>query len=307
VKVVVTGASGFIGSAVVKDLIATGKEVCVLVRPESKVLGTLAKGIKEITYVLLSDELLLDNLKAWKPDVMINIAWKGVGGSERSEGYQFIDNITYTMQSIKLAANAGCKQWIGTGSQAEYGIYNTRISENFSCNPVTAYGKAKLAAGIAALGMCESLNIKGTWARIFSVYGPGDHPQTFINYTIKSLLNNQAPVLTPCVQKWDYLYITDAAAAIVSLAQNNCSGVYNIGSGGSIILREVVEQLKRNLEFKGEIIFGLKGYSKGQLMHLEADVEKLKQDTKWKALVSIQEGLIQTVLSMQENFIYESI
>jgi UDP-glucose 4-epimerase len=305
-RVVVLGASGFIGSAVVNELVARSKEVCVLVRPNSKLSDKFSASINTIVYHSLADELLLERLRGWKPEIMINLAWKGVDGNDRVEASQF-DNISFILQSVKLAFYSGCRQWVGAGSQAEYGIASEKISEETPCNPITAYGKAKLAAGIASLGLCDSLNIVGTWARIFSVYGPADHPNTFINYTIKSLLSNKSPILTACIQKWDYVFITDAAEAIVSLIENNCKGVYNIGSGNIIVLKDVVEYLKRSLRFEGEILLGKKEYPPHQIMHLQADVNKLKQHTGWKPTVSIKQGLKKTVSSIQENFSHESI
>jgi nucleoside-diphosphate-sugar epimerase len=305
-RVALTGATGFLGRAVAAHLLQQGHEVAALIRPDSRIENLKNSAcVHLIGYTSLLSPSVVDALKQWQPDAMIHLAWKGVSSGERSGAHHFTENLPFTLDSIVLAHGAGCRQWIGTGSQAEYGIANRKLSEDDSCHPVTAYGKAKLATGIAALGLCETLKIKGTWARVFSVYGPGDHLQTFISYLIQCFVQNEVPSLSTCRQKWDYLYITDAAAAITSLVEKQGTGIYNIGSGETVVLREVAETIKTQMGVKTSVGYGLK--LDGPLLHLEADITRLQKQTGWQPKVSLADGLAKTIQSFQNKIIHESL
>jgi nucleoside-diphosphate-sugar epimerase len=300
-RIVLTGATGFLGQALTTLLLDEGHAVCVLVRPDSR-KEKLPHGqhLSVIRYTSLSSPETLQQLQSWQPEAMVHLAWKGVGGKERSEADQFTANIPLTLDCINLAYNAGCQHWIGIGSQAEYGIPNREVVEADTCHPVTAYGKAKLATGIASLGLCEALKIKGTWCRVFSVYGPGDHPGTLLSYIISSLQTGDAPSLTACEQEWDYLYITDAAAAIAALLKKGCTGIYNIASGKTVVLKNVVEMIREEMGTETAVKYGERPYTLQQVMHLQGNVDKLKNDTGWQPAVSLKEGLQQTILLVQK-------
>lgn len=122
---VITGATGFIGASIASAMLGRGWKVTVLVRPHSSLerLATVS-GHSVVTYSELDDVALRDRLGALKPDVFVHCAWRGVGGGERNEAFQILDNVPMTMTAVELAAAAGCVQWIGLGSQAEYGNLN---------------------------------------------------------------------------------------------------------------------------------------------------------------------------------------
>lgn len=288
----ITGATGFIGAAVTAELLAAGAAVAVLLRPDSnpKRLSALS-GYVELTYSSLADEQLKNNLSAFKPDVFVHCAWRGVSGSERNEGYQLTENIPATMESVQLASASGCRHWIGLGSQAEYGNLNRLLNEDASTRPTTLYGKAKLAGGVVALGLCEVYKITGSWLRIFSTYGPGDSPHWFLPYVTQELIAGRAPNLTGCEQIWDYLYVTDFARAVLSVANSNSPGVFNVGSGNARPLKHYVEMVRNELESSLEPKYGVIPYRPDQVMHLEADTSRIRKMTGWSPQIEISDGL----------------
>lgn len=291
-KIVLTGASGFIGSAVLTQLIKDGNLAVVLARKESKQhrIKTLS-GYQTIYYEDLSRQALIDTLAAHKPDAFIHLAWKGVGGKDRNEAFQITENLPLTVNSVELAKAIGCQHWIGIGSQAEYGNPNCKVAETAPANPTTLYGKAKLASCWASLGLAESLEMKGSWIRIFSTYGVGDEPNWFIPYIISEIRKGNVPGLTKCEQRWDYLYVDDAARAILCILYKELSGIYNIGSGRAITLKSVVELIKSSLESSVNVNYGAVPYKNDQIMHLEADIAKIQQLTGWKPAVTMEQGI----------------
>jgi len=301
-NVVITGATGFIGSAVLAELLANGAHVTVLLRPDSDRRRLSAiQGFNELTYDGLLSKDIIHDLHEREPDIFIHCAWRGVGGIEKNEAFQIEVNIPLTTDSVELAAAVGCKQWIGFGSQAEYGNPNRRINEDCPLEPTTLYGKAKLASGMAALALCEAYKMAGAWLRVFSTYGPGDAPSWFIPYIIQEFLGGHAPKLTKCEQLWDYLYVTDAARAVVATARGSVSGVFNLGSGSSYALKEYVELIRGELGSPTEAAYGAVPYRQDQVMHLEADITRLIAVTGWSPVVTPLEG-IRKVVEFERNF-----
>ena len=295
-KIALTGATGFIGSAVLKQLVNDGHEAVVLLRNESNTDRIRALlNCETVYYQDLAQAGLAETLATHKPDAFIHLAWKGVGGNDRNKSFQITENLPFTLRSVELAHAVGCRHWIGIGSQAEYGNPNCKVAETAPALPTTLYGKAKLASCWAGLGLSEGLGMKGSWIRVFSTYGVGDDPAWFIPYIISELKKGNAPKLTKCEQLWDYLYVDDAARAILSVLYHEAAGLFNIGSGQAISLKSVVELIRHAINPDMTIDYGAVPYRPDQVMHLEANTSKIKRLTGWVPEVSIQEGLIEMI------------
>ncbi len=300
--VIITGATGFIGSAVLTELLSSGCEVTVLLRPGSDTARlTSRSGFSKLVYQQMQDEATVTELRKNKPDIFIHCGWRGVGGDSRNESYQITENLPTTLASVELAASTGCSQWIGLGSQAEYGNLNCALNEDAPLRPTTLYGKAKLAAGVAALALCEARGMAGVWLRVFSTYGPDDSPNWFIPYVIRDYLAGRSPKLTKCEQLWDYLFVNDAARAVVAVANGITSGYFNLGSGTAYPLRDYIEEIRTALESPLEPIYGALPYRQDQVMHLEADISRLIRITKWHPTTSIAEGIKATIDSEKKR------
>lgn len=292
--VVITGSSGFLGNALVKMFYEKNIKVICLVRKESTLIDS-----DELTFIRYESKLcapdVIQKLIEFKPDVFIHCAWKGTFGKERNESFQLTENIPLTIDSVLLANAIGCKQWIGTGSQAEYGVKDHQIFEDEVCDPQTLYGKAKLTSGILSLELCRQLNIKGIWNRIFSLYGPGDNANYFIPYIVNSIKNNNVPELTSCEQHWDYLYIDDAAEAFYRQIESNCEGLFNICNGETLVLKDIVMMIQDFINNDSKVNFGAVPYSLNQVMKLSGNSDKLKNETGWNPETNFSEGLKHTV------------
>lgn len=295
-NVVITGGTGFIGAAIVRELLAADVNVTVLVRQDSDLTRlTDLSGVTTIRYAALHSAATIAALSTIKPDAFIHCAWQGVSGKDRNAAFQVKDNLALTLDAVDLAAAIGCRQWVGLGSQAEYGNQNQRLSEDAALLPTTLYGKAKLAAGIAALALCEARGIQGTWLRVFSTYGPGDAPGWFIPFVIQEFLAGRKPTLTKCEQQWDYLYVADAARAVVAVIDSAVAGVFNLGSGSARPLVDYVEAIRTMLASDLTPEYGAVPYRSDQVMHLEADTSKLTVQTGWRPQVALPAGIAATV------------
>lgn len=292
-RVIITGPTGAIGSALCNMLTQSGCEVYAICRPISKNISNLKKHEKlnviecDLTSILdLSDKLD----KGF--DAFYHLAWGGTIGSERNNVKTQLNNVKYTLDAVALAKNLDCKVFIGAGSQAEYGHFTSPANENTPCKPFMQYGAAKLSAGQMSRIYANSLGLKHIWARIFSVYGPNDDENTLISYVINELKNGCSPKVTKCEQLWDYLYSYDAAKALFLLSKNGKEGkTYCIGSGEKRTLKDYVLEIRDIINPNINIEFGAKAYGKNQVMFLSADISELTKDTGFTPQYSFAKGI----------------
>lgn len=300
--IAMTGATGFIGSAILAELLSRKSEVTVLLRSNSDCsrLSEL-RGFETLTYSQLTNEETIWELREKQPDIFIHCSWRGVVGHDRNEAFQITYNIPMTLDAVELGVAAGCRQWIGLGSQAEYGNQNCRLDEETPLHPSTLYGISKFAAGVASLALCRARGISGAWLRVFSTYGPGDSPQRCIPYVIDEFLAGRPPKLTRCEQLWDYLFVADAARAVAAAANGTTSGVFNVGSGSARPLKDYIEAIRRELDSAPEPVYGAVPYRLDQVMHLEANISRLTEATGWRPKASLADGIRETVSFAQKQ------
>ncbi len=296
-RVLLTGATGFIGSHVIRCLLARDCEIMILMRPQSDPwrIADVLPHLHVIHADLADVSNVADDICAFAPDVTVHLAWYGVGNRHRNDPQQ-VSNISATLNLLDVAHRAGTHSWIGLGSQAEYGVYNRAISEDTPANPTTLYGVVKLSTCLLTQRLCRIYGMRWVWLRLFSSYGPGDHPGWMIPYVILTLLRGERPALTAGEQRWDYLFVEDVAEAICSvMVKSNAQGVFNLGSGEAHTVRSIVERIRDLIDPSLPLGFGEIPYRPDQIMHLQADITRLRQATGWKPMVSLDEGLKHTI------------
>ncbi len=287
---VVTGATGFIGVHLIAELLASGYAVSAIVRPGSQNLARLPW--HENLTLLPMDMAEVSQLPGLLPaaDLFFSLAWEGARGAARQDDALQQSNVTATLDAVDAAAILGARVFVGCGSQAEYGMQGAVTTEESPASPDTAYGKAKLSAFTQGAQRVAELGLRFVWPRIFSVYGPGDFPGTLVSSTLVKMGKNEAISCTACTQSWDFLHVSDAARALVLLAETeHASGVYNVAFGESCPLRWFVSCMKEIAESDSEIAFGAiptpvnpAGFS--------PCVDRLKA-LGWRPRVSFQEGI----------------
>jgi UDP-glucose 4-epimerase len=297
-RIFLTGASGFVGSFFLRNLLKTGDhQVAILLRnPES------AWRIQDVMIdaTLIRGELnnlrdIESQVRDFQPTAFVHLAWDGVSGKDRNASCQW-RNIPATLELVEMASRVGAKHWIGLGSQAEYGPCQNKINETTETKPTTLYGVSKLAACTLSERLCQEHGIRYAWLRLFSSYGPTDHPDWLIPYLMKALLAGEKPRLTAAEQLWDYIYVEDVAAAILAILDSQeAVGIFNLGSGRSLKLRSLIEKIRDLINPSLPLGFGDVAYRTDQVMHLEADISRLVEQTGWKPSVNLLSGLKKTI------------
>ncbi len=292
-RVILTGATGAIGTALIENLIKNGLEILVLMREGS------AREANIIKHPLVSvKNCSLENLKTLKNDtgkeydVFYHFAWSGTFGNARNDMYLQNKNVEYTLDAVSAAKEFGCKTFIGAGSQAEYGRFEGVLKPDTPVFPENGYGMAKLCAGQMSREYAHQLGLKHIWIRILSIYGPNDGAQTMVMSTIEKLKNGRLAEFTKGEQLWDYLYSGDAAEAFRLLGEKGQDGkVYVLGSGQTKPLYEYINIIAEQLNGKDLINIGAIPYAEKQVMHLCADISELKNDVGWEPKTEFKNGI----------------
>jgi UDP-glucose 4-epimerase len=301
-RVLLTGASGFVGSRVTRHLVTRGVPTAVLLRESSNTrrIDDLLPRCTVIRGELANLADVREAVLAFEPTAIIHLAWNGVKSADRNSLVQ-MHNVAHSISLFQLAVDIGCRNFVGLGSQAEYGPQSGRISEHAPTRPTTAYGAAKLSTGLVLERAAASRGICFAWLRLFSSYGPDDDPNWLIPYLIGRLLAREIPSLTRAEQIWDYIHVDDAAAAVVAILDAQANGMFNLGSGIGRPLRETIELIRDCIDPSLQLGFGQMAYRHDQVMHLEADCTELANATGWRPQVSLEVGINDTVKWYREQ------
>lgn len=301
-SIIITGGTSFIGNYIIREYLRNGHRVTAVIRPNSKNINRLPKhDLLKITELDMSEINKLESiLKGQQYNLFYHLAWEGIRGADRDNEQLQQVNYENTIEAMKIANKLGCKAFIGSGSQAEYGKCQGRIDEQRSALPNTPYGKAKLQAYTDLEKMSDKSGIRLVWARIFSVYGVYDYERTLIMTTLRKLIYNEPIQLTACTQKWDYIYVEDVAKIMYLLGVTpTAQGIYNIASGESRPLKEFIFEMRELLGSKSELMFGAVPYGDDGYVSFDPVVNRIKEDLNWKCKVSFSEGIKKILKSME--------
>lgn len=295
--VIVTGATGMVGATMIEQMLEDGIKVTGIVRPASSKMKNLTphENLKIV-------ECDIDNLLSLKEvlshdyDTFFHFAWNGTYGASREDIRLQTQNVVDTLDAIELAHTLGCQAFVGAGSQAEFGPVEGTISDAIAKNPVTGYGIAKLDACRMGKILCEQYEIRHSWGRIVSTYGPRDNSYTMVMSSIINMLDGKRMQFTKGEQTWDYLYGGDCSRAFYLIGKYGKHGkAYTIGSGHTRQLKDYITAIRDTVNPSLEIGIGELDYYPNQVMHLCADIIELKEDTGFEPQVSFEEGIQRTI------------
>lgn len=312
-NIVVTGATSFLGLAMVKKLLYLKHQVFAVVRPGSANLSGLEAVQKEakrqgekMLHVIPMELERLDGIQELIGevcDIFLHFGWDGSGSQNRVKVQVQQKNAEDSMKALEGARRLGCRRFLFSGSQAEYGVHQNAMTEETRCQPVSEYGKAKLEFYNRARQQCDRWKKEGLaemeyiHARIFSIYGPGDHQGSLVNTCLDTCLRGGHMELGACTQQWNYLYIDDFTEAMVSLMFCHKAltgdGIYNIagGSGVTVPLRNYVEAIYGICGKRGSFVYGKLAPGAEGPANLIPDISKLTETTGWHPTITFEEGI----------------
>lgn len=299
----VTGGTGVSGVALIRYLLNKGIEITALIRPNSTRRIYLPNHPKlHITECEMSEyRNITETLKKEKRyNAFFHLAWDGSTAYDKSEIRDNMQmqnqNVRYMIDAVELCHALDCPVFIATGSQAEYGSKEQKITETTSTTPENGYGYAKLCAGGMTRILCSKYGIKHIWARLFSVYGPYDGTNSLIYTSILKILQGEPQKYTKGEQIWDYLFSLDAAKALYLLAEKGKAGeTYCVANGKAQALADYIKVIHKVITPNSTPVLGEIPYTKKQVMSLQADISKLVQDTGFMPEYTFEQGIIEVV------------
>ena len=273
-KIVVTGANGFIGRHIIPRLIDKNIDVIAVVRDlnKSKDLNQLCKVVEH--EIGVEDELLYSKLN--NPDVLLHLAWGGL------PDYKSLQHINTELPKhynfIFKMVESGIKSVSVVGTCFEYGMLSGPLSENMETKPGNAYGYAKDALRKQLQFLQKESDFMFTWMRLFYMYGDDQPMNTLYSQFRQAVKNNDSVFdMSGGEQLRDYLPIDEVVNKITKLILTRGNiGVVNVCSGEPISIRSLVEKWRIELESGISLNFGHYPYPDYEPMAFWGDIEKYK-------------------------------
>ena len=302
-KVIITGANGFIGTALCRELSTKNIQVTAIVRDQESNIDNIRKipGISIVYCELSKYEKLPQLIRDRKFDVFYHLAWVGNAGKLRGDSNVQINNIKYTCDAVKASAEIECKKFVFASSIMEYEISAVMETNNIH-NINTLYSSAKIAANYMSRTLAGALGIDYIRAVVSNTYGPGEKSPRLINTSIRKLLNGEHCAFSAGEQMYDFIYIDDVAKAFAAIAEKGKSNkTYYIGSQTPKPLKHFLLELKDQINPEIEIGLGELPFDGISLSYTEFDIDAVKNDTGFEAKVKFNEGICRTIKWIKEG------
>jgi nucleoside-diphosphate-sugar epimerase len=299
VPVLVLGASGFIGRWVVRRLQRSGADLQVVVRQRTS-FQTAGAGTPVVVRVadLMSADALEAVVDAARPAVVFNLAGYGVDRTERDPAFMaalndhLVERLCRRLSATRVERRGPVR--VHVGSALEYGRIPGRLEEDRTGVPTSDYGRTKLAGTghvrrYAALG-----GLRGVVARLFTVYGPGEHPTRLLPSLMRVARNREPLPLTQGTQCRDFTYVEDVVEGLLRLAAapDAAGQVVNLATGRLRSVRHFAETAASVLDVpRGLLQFGALPDLPDEMFRGEVDVERLHGLTSWVPLTDIADGV----------------
>lgn len=304
-RALVLGATGFIGAAIARALQAGGATLTVTAR-NPEVVDAAAAGLP-VGVVRALDACHLDAVGdlvgELAPDVTFNAIGYGVDRSERDESLserlncELPQTLAHACSQLPLGAWPG-QRLIHLGSALEYGTASGDLREDGPHSPTTLYGKTKLAGTQAVTAAVEAADLQAITARLFTVYGPGEHPGRLLPSLIAARESDAPMPFTAGDQRRDFTYVGDVAEGVLRLAAlpGRHASVINLATGELHTVRHFIEEAMRELGLPREQIqFGALKTRPEEMQHDPVRVVRLRTAAGWVPSTTIAQGIRKTL------------
>jgi UDP-glucose 4-epimerase len=298
-RVLLTGATGFIGSHVARRFLAEGHTVAAIVRRQSSRwrLHDIESGLDFIPGDINHIDDWHGRIDQIGFDVCLHLAWDSTNGWSAPNA---VDSAASSLRFVRAVLESGCKRLVVAGSSFEYEAMDAPLTEDSPVRPQDLYGAAKHAVHLVAAQLARRNGASLAWLRIFNTYGPYDDERRLVPSIVRKLLRDESVATTAGEQIRDYTHVEDVASAIVKVAKSSYDGPINIASGVAVSVSDVAVTTARLLGKAEKLQLGILPYPPGEPMMNRADVRRLKQDIDWVPRYDLESGLAQTVRWLAE-------
>ena len=296
-----TGAAGFIGSAIAKRLLNSGNEVWTIDNLSTGFKANIPEGVIFIEGGC-QDEKSIKQLNGTKFNAILHFAGQSSGEiSFDNPIYDLRTNTESTLRLINYGLENGCNRFIYASSMSVYGeVEDKAISEDHVAKTLSFYGVGKLASE-NYLRIYESMELKPTSLRFFNVYGPGQNMrnlrQGMVSIFLAQLIENENVVVKGSLSRFrDLIFIDDCVNIVIEIIEDKRSygGIYNVGTGVRTTVKELLEKMMEMSGVRKDIVVekGTPGDQKG----IYADISLAESKLGFKYEYSLDEGLAKMIL-----------
>lgn len=291
--VLITGASGFIGSAICKRLMKEYKVVGI-VSPFSKStrLQNTSNKIEIVKSNLADEKQVAKIFKKYSPTYVLHLATHGVYTYQQQDEERIVvDNYLMTVNLLKYSAELGVNKFINTGSVFEYGSRKGRVKEEDvnMADILNKYSAVKMATTALANSYSQKINV--ITLRPFTTFGPFEDETRFIQATINRALANEPIRLVKNVVR-DFVYVDDVVEAYVAAVKRPFTSgeIINVASGKKMTLEQVASLIKKTTKSKSKIIID-ETYKRSKESACWADVSRAKKVLRWSPKITVLRGV----------------
>lgn len=291
-RVLLTGATGFIGSHCLRPLVHRGFEVFATYKSRQP---PAVDGVRWFSADLLTRDGCRAVIDEAKASHLLHLAWYVEPGKLISHPSN-LDWCCASIELLRLFHESGGSRCVAGGSCYEYdwryGFCNESTTPR---QPDTLYGAAKLGLSEMMAAFCASVGLSSAWGRMFFLYGPKEHPQRLVPAIVRALLSGELAKSSHGQQIRDYAHVQDVADGLVALLDSDARGPYNIATGRAITVASIVEALGE-LSGRSDLLrIGILPARANDAPMVVGDPMAAKRAFGWEAQIPLRDGLKATL------------
>jgi nucleoside-diphosphate-sugar epimerase len=293
-RVLVTGATGFVGRNVLAPLLNAGFEVDAI---SSRVPLTGAPAaVRWHVADLLDPQAAAAVVAEVRPTDLLHLAWYAEPGAF----WRSPENLRWVSASLALLqafAEAGGRRAVLAGTSAEYAWEREThcVEGTTPLEPATLYGAAKHALRIVAEAYAAEAGLSLAWGRIFFLYGPDEDPRRLVSSVAQALVQGRVAETSHGEQVRDFLFAPELAEAFAALLDSDVQGAVNVASGVPVTLRAVIEAVAAETGRTDLLALGARPANPSEPDVLTVDVTRLRDEVGWTPSLTLEQGIAQTV------------
>lgn len=290
-RVLVTGATGFIGRHTLQPLVDKGYEVHAVTSLRQKKGVISAQPVRYYSADLLNPNEVSRLMSDLKPTHLLHLAWYVEHGKFWSspENFRWVESSLYLLRAF--AANGG-RRVVIAGSCTEYDWRDGLCDENSTLiQPTTPYSICKHALHLLLDSYATQVGLSAGWGRIFFLYGPHENPARLVSSVARNLLLEEPAPVSQGDQVRDFLYVTDVANALTALLDCDVTGAVNIASGQPTRLKDLIDIIAYQIGKPELVQWGALAGRPDDAPRVVAQIERLRSTVGWSPSYDLEDGI----------------